>query len=471
MRAWCLLGLLLAACGSDDGSSTAAAGTPDGPFRRWPEDVELAVRLPAPAEVEGRPDAFQGLLRVMGATGRTPFGYFFGADAPDGIARERAPWMVVTGSGWMRALPANDLAALNRAMAGQPPEVLVQQLDGFVVLYCGTRPQDRVEADLPPGDLAIRVRHHPVLSLLAETGDTLEAAIVLGGGGFDASGRLTPGPGSPTSALLAAAKAGEGGLLDFLPPGLFLRVEMTLPAAALAHPVTRRLAEHLGFPEAGDRVVVERFLREVLTGAAPSKAIAFGCEVRGTEVSFVVVAHDVEGQPSPVLAKLREADRYSFGPLVFDPRTAGRDLCGWYAWVAQAQPQIEHLPECLWDTVGGLADEEKGLPVAYAAFDGWSVLAAGPRADSLVRATRSRLLGGSERSAGAVQLFRLRGRGEGDYVLGIVVEPGLAELPAADSAALRASFGLSADGQPPGAIAVAGFRADGALKLLARALY
>ena len=139
--------------------------------------------------------------------------------------------------------------------------------------------------------------------------------------------------------------------------------------------------------------------------------------------------------------------------------------------MAQAQPELEDLPECLWGAVDLLSDESKGVSVAHAAFGGWSVVAVGPRADQLARATKSRLSGGSSRSPGGEELRRLRGEGRGDYVIGVVVEAGVMDLPLADLAAVRAAFGGSEGARGPRAIAVAGFRADAALDLLARVLY
>jgi hypothetical protein len=67
-----------------------------------------------------------------------------------------------------------------------------------------------------------------------------------------------------------------------------------------------------------------------------------------------------------------------------------------------------------------------------------------------------------------VELLHLRGRGEGEYVLGVVVEGALADLPEADAAALGAAFGGA---QGPKVAAAAGFRARDGLDLLVRVLY
>jgi hypothetical protein len=426
----------------------------------------------APAAASARQDAVAALVRALGYEGTRPSAFLYGADTVEGVAPGTTPWAAITASGgWMRVLRAGDMAALRRAFRDLPPDVVAQETDGFLVTFRGTLPGAGVEPPLPPGELALRVRHHPLLAAVAESGDVLEAGVDLGSGGLDARGRLIPGPSSPTKGLLDRAAPGAGGLLDFLPAGTFLRIETTLPSVFPAAAVARRLARHVGFQEERDRVVVERFLREALTGADPKTGLAIGCEARGGELTVVVVARDADSAVSPILKKLRSDERSSFGPLVLDRREAPKGLVGWDAWVAQAQPQIEDLPECLWSAVDRLADESKGVPVAYSAFGGWSVVAAGPRADALAKAARSRLEGGAARSPGAEELRRLRDSGEGDYVLGVVVEAGAAELPAADLAALRALFGDAEGARGPRAVAVAGFRASGGLDLRVRVLY
>jgi hypothetical protein len=280
-----------------------------------------------------------------------------------------------------------------------------------------------------------------------------------------------PGPSSPTADLLAAATGCEGGLLDYLPPTTFLRVETTLPRVFAAAGVARRIARHTGFLEEKDRVILERLLREALTGADPAAGLAIGIDARGGEVSVVVVARDAQGPASPILKKVASDERSSFGTLVLDRRDAPTGLVGWQAWIAQAEPEIEDLPECLWSAVAQLSDESKGVLVAYTAFGGWSVVALGPRADALAADTRSRLEAGSSRTRGASELRRLREGGPGEYVIGVVVEPGVAELPAADLAALRAAFGGVEGARGPEAVAAAGFRAEGGLDLKVRAFY
>lgn len=472
--AW-ILALLLASCG--DGAEPApransrTAGEPTA-FARWPADTTIALRLPTPASTAAAPEAIDALQRTLGRVGVSPSAFLYGADTTEGLAPEDPPRAVLTASGgWMRALRAADMASLRRSFAGLPSDIVAQETEGFLVLFRDTRPANGVEPPLPPGDLALRVRHHPLLTTVAESGDVIEAELDLGTAGFDARGLLVPGPSSPTADLLRDARPGEGGVLDYLPQSTFLRIETTLPRVFAAAGAARWLARHTGFAEEKDKVTVERLLREALTGSDPAKGLTIGVEARRDGVTIVVAARDAEGAPSPILAKLRSDDRSSYGPLVFDRREAPAGLTGWLLWVPQAQPAIESLPECLWGAVDLLCDESKGLPVAYAGFDGWSVVAIGPRADLLAADTRARLQAGSSRTQGAEELRRLRELSEGDYVLGVVVEPGPIELPAADMKALNALFGGTEGARGPAATAAACFRAEGALRILMRAYY
>jgi len=469
-RVAAVLACLLAACGNGSTAAAPPRETGASGFRRWPADTTVAVRLPAPAAVAARPEAFAALLRAVGR--ERPSAFLFGADTTEGVTAAAPAWAALTASGaWLRALPVSDMALARRSFADLPREVVAQETDGFLVLFHGTMPGQGEEPALPEGDLALRVRHHPLLATVAESGDVLEIGLQLGTGGLDARGRLLPGPGSPTTGLLARAVAGQGGLAEFFPPGLFLRVETTLPPVSVAAALARRLARHLGFTEEKDRTTVERFLREALTGADPEAGLAIGCEARGGELTLVLIARDGEGPTSPILQKVRSDERSSFGPVVLDRRDdVPKGLAGWYAWIAQATPEIEDLPECLWGAAAALADESKGVMVAYAAFDGWSVVGVGPRADTLARATKSRLQGGTARSPGAEELRRLREEGR-EYVLGVVVEPGAADLPAADLAALGAAFGGVEGARGPKAAAVAGFRSGAGLDLRIRVLY
>jgi len=467
-----LLLCLLASCGDGDEPEAPQPEPRERAFARWPADTTIAFRLPPPAAVEAAPEAVAALQRALGHGGVSPSAFLYGADSTAGIAPDSAPWAVLTASGgWMRALRAADMASLRAAFAGLPSEVVAQETDGFLVLFRGTRPADGVEPPLPAGELAMRVRHHPLLAMVAESGDLLEGALVLGTAGFDADGRLVPGPSSPTADLLRGATPAEGGILDYLPSNTFLRVETTIPRVFAAAGAARWLARHVGFSEEKDRVIAERLLREALTGADPKAGLTIGVEAHGGGISVVVAARDAEGAPSPILAKLFNDARSSFGPLVLDRRDAPGGLDGWFLWVAQAKPELQDLPECLWGTVDLLSDESKGLPVAYAAFDGWSVVAFGPRADALAFDTRARLEGGSSRTPGAAELHRLRESGKGDYVIGVVVEPGAADLPPADRTALSAAFGGSEGAPGVAALAAACFRESDALRILVRTYY
>ncbi|HEX5138591.1 MAG TPA: hypothetical protein VFY93_16585 [Planctomycetota bacterium] len=471
MRPW-FLACLLAACGGDARPAPPSAGGAEDAmagFARWPADTVVLLRLPSAARLQAAGEGFAGLLRALGREATAPAEALYGIASPDGLARKAPPYAALTASGgWMRVLPASDMPALRRSLA-PGADVVAQETDDRLVLFRGTLPGNAVEAPLPGGDVAIRVRHHPLLAAVAESGDVLEAAIDVGGAGFDARARLVPGPDSPTRDLLARAVPGEGGLLDYLPPTTFLRVETTLEPVFLAAGMARRLARHLGAAEAKDRTIVVRVLREALSGADPATGLAIGVEARGGEASVVVIARDAEGAPSPILKKLCAEERSTYGALVLDRRASPAGH-GWFAWVAHAAPALEDLPECLWSAVDLLSDEAKGLPVAYAAFDGWSVVAFGPRADALAVATRERLTAGSSRTAGADELRRLRESRGGDYVFGVVVEPG-ADLPAADLRAAVASLG-GIEGAPGAkAFAAAGFRTPDALEFLARAYY
>lgn len=480
MRARLLLGLLLAAaCGE------ATAPPPSGPpvparppadefLDHLPAGVALTMRLPSAAAVEERPEAMAALLRACGHGAASPRSAFFAVDRPEGIDPDRAPGLALTAAGgWVHYLPAGDKGALNRALQGRGGKASVRELDRWIVLSrVGHGAGEFREDPLPVGDLALRVRHHPLLKLLGQTGDVVELGLRIGPGGVDLAGRLVPGGSGGTAAMLADARPGAGGLVDYIPSGLALRIETTLPPTLLATFLTRRLILHGGVEAPDDRVLLERFLREVLTGTDPDSGYALGLEFKGGKASFVVVGEAGPGPASPILAKLQRDERSSYGALVLDRRDAPDGLLGWYAWIADAKPKLDGLPECGWGWVDGLAHEEKGLLLAYARWQRWFVVAGGPRADLLARAVRSRVARGANRSLGSFLLLDLCQRGGGDYVLGAVFAAvGLDGLPPADRRALGAMFHAGADAQAPRALAVAGFRADGALVLTGRALY
>jgi len=439
-----------------------------------PQGVALTMRLPSATAVERRPEAFAALLRACGRETTSPRAVFFAVDRPEGIDPEQGPgFAMLPSGGWVHYLPARDKSALNRALQGRTGAVSVRELNRWVVLSrVGLGAGDFEEKPLPAGDFALRVRQHPLLKLLGQTGDVLELGVRLGLGGFDLAGRIVPGGSGGTAAALADARPGAGGLVDYIPSGLALRVETTLPPTLLASFLTRRVIAHGGIEGSDDRVQLERFLREALTGIDRNTGYALGIDFKGGKASFVVVGEAGPGAASPILAKLQRAVRSSYGALVLDEREAPDGLLGWYAWVADATPKLDGLPECSWGWIDGLAHEERGLLLAYARWRRWFIVAGGPRADLLARAVRSKVARGANRSRGSFALLDLRQQGDGDYVVGAVfAAAGLDGLPPADRQALSAMFHAGATAQAPRALALAGFRKDGALTLTGRALY
>ena len=469
-----LLCLLLAVACADDEPSRPAAPVPvpaDGFLHLLPHGVFLSMRLPPAARVEEEPEVFRLLLRAFGRE-VSPNAAFFGAEEPEGIDRMQGPGLALAAGGaWVHYLPAKDKSALNRAVRERARELAVREESHWVILSKGGKGAGTFqEAPLPAGDLALRVRHHPLLALVAQPGDTLELGIAVGGGGFNFRGRLRTRPESATRACLAEAHAGEGGLLDYIPSSLALRIETTLPVTPLAGFVTRRLAVHCGLNYA-DRVLAERFLRETLTGIDPETGIALGLEFREGTASFVALARLGPGPASPILKKLRREGRSSFGALILDQREAPAGLVGWVAWLANAEPQLEGLPQSLWGWVGELADEERGMLFAHARWGKWLIVGGGPRADILVRAVRTKVATGTNRSKGSFALFHLREKGR-EYVFGAVFAgSGLDGLPPDDRAALAAVLGARPEARAARAIAVAGFRDGDDLSLEGRALY
>jgi hypothetical protein len=480
MRAHHLLGWLCAAAAACGDAPAPAPQAPrsapaDEFLSHLPKGVALSMRLPSAAAVERRPAAFAALLRACGRDATSPHAVFHGVDRPEGIDPERGPGFAMTPTGgWVHYLPARNKGALNRALQSRSGEVSVRELKRWIVLsQIGQGAGDFVEEGaLPEGDLALRVREHPLLQLLGQTGDVLELGLRLGPGGLDLAGRVVPGGSGGTAAALAAARPGAGGLIDYIPSGLALRVETTLPPTLLASFLTRRTVAQCGVETPDDRVLLERFLREVATGIDGDTGYAIGLDFKGGRASFVVVGAIGPGPPSPILAKLQRDERSSYGALVLDEREAPDGLIGWYAWVADAAPKLDGLPECTWGWINGLASEERGMPLAYARWRRWFIVAGGPRADLLARAVRSKVARGPSRSRGSFALLDLRLEGSGDYVLGAVVAaPGLDGLPPEDRKALAAMFFAGPSAQAPRAIALAGFRRDGALALTGLAGY
>jgi hypothetical protein len=478
MRARHLLCWLLAAAACGDAPDPAPPvrkpAVADEFLSHLPGSVALSMRLPSAAAVEQRPEAFAALLRACGRDATSPRALFFGVDPPEGIDPDRAAGLALTPKGgWVHYLPARDKGALNRALRGRAGEVSLRELDRWIVLSrVGFGVGEFEEDPLPAGDVALRVRRHPLLKLLGQTGDVLELGFELGPGGFNYAGRVVPGGSGGTAAVLAEARPGAGGLVDYIPSSLALRVETTLPPTLLASFLTRKLIAHFGFAEPEDRVLLERFLREVATGIDRKTGYALGLEFKGGKASFVIVGQNAPGAASPILAKLQRDARSSYGAFILDGREAPDGLIGWYAWVADAEPELDGLPECTWGWIDGLAHEERGMLLAYARWRRWFVVAGGPRADLLARAVRSKVARGASRSLGSFALLDLRKRGAGDYVVGAVfAAAGLEGLPAADRRALAAMFHAGASAQAPRALAFAGFHRDGVLAFAGRALY
>ena len=227
-------------------------------------------------------------------------------------------------------------------------------------------------------------------------------------------------------------------------------------------------------PSEKDRVLVERFLRELLTGLDASAGMAIGVEFRDGQTSFVALGRIGEGAPSPLLAGVRSHGRSSFGPLVLDVRReAPKGILGHFAWVTNPNPQLDDLPETLWSLVGDLCGgEEGGLLTAYVEYQGWYLLGAGRRADRLVATVHKRLRGAAQRSSGSRALRAVRGRGKGDYVLGIVLAgsgfDGLVDNDRKELARLLHA-GPSAEGS--GTIALSFFRDGEEIRIEGRMLY
>jgi len=472
-----LLGVLACGAGEEPPAVSGAEAWPlDGFLHYLPKRWGLAMRLPPKKLAESRPEALAGLFRLLGFDPARTNRMLYGAREPQGLDPARSPGFARTPEGdWIEYLPAKDKAAFNRALAKDLGPRRRREEGDYILLSSGQVGRDLVEAGpLPPGDLAFRLRFHPLLALIASPGDQIELRAALGGVGLALRGRFLTAENSATGRAFAASAPISEPLPDYLPGWLGIRVETALPPTFLAGFLTRRLSLHAGVKEQADRVVIERFLREVLTGLDPSAGFAFGIEFREGTVSCVAYGKLAPGPDSPILAKLRKRDRMSFGPLIVDQRDAPKGIAGWSVWLADPAPRLEGLPETAWPLLESMTAEEEGsgLPVAYAKWEDRGILGIGPRADLLVRAVQRRLAQGTELSPGAATLAKLRGAGETGPVLGVVIQKaGLAELAAADRRALRALFGATDTARPPAYIAICGRGSPAGLELTGRLEY
>ncbi|MHC4958105.1 MAG: hypothetical protein ACYTGN_06990 [Planctomycetota bacterium] len=469
MRALFLLVATLCACGSDPApaappSDSNEAWPIDGFLRHLPQEWSLVARLPVH---DAKAPAIDALTRAL--------------DRPElcaalpGLDPDRAPGAVATPKGgWIRYYPARDKAKLNAALSDQLRQAAHREEQDWVMLSYGGATAGSAEGEpLPPGDAALRLRYHPAVDAAFQPGDALEAAVTLGPGGFEFSGRLRPTERSATRRRVTAAGVLDGDLVDLLPKSLALRVETTLPAAELASFLTRRIASHGGVAADEDRVKIERFLREVLTGADAPSGFAFGIEVHESGTSVVATGRVAGGLDSPLLLGTRERTRTTIGPLVLDlRRETPEGVLGFTAWLIDAKPRLDGVPEAAWRMVGDLASEDAGVPIAFAREDDWFVLAAGRRADRLTQLVRKSLRSGSSRSAASRALRAARERGQGDYVLGIAINAlGLRSLPINDKGALRAMLGAGPAATGIRVLGIAGFRDGEELRIEGRGLY
>jgi hypothetical protein len=187
----------------------------------------------------------------------------------------------------------------------------------------------------------------------------------------------------------------------------------------------------------------------------------------------VAVGRIAEGPASPILAKLRRDRQSTYGGLVLDAREMrSKRMIGFYAWTPQATESARGLPATALPLARALVQEDLGVLVAYTEADGYAVVAAGPRADALATAVRSRITGGAKQSAGSRQLAILREKRRSECILAASVSGNrFAALVGSDAGALRSALGATEAAVPPGLIAVAGFRAESGLDLAARVVY
>ncbi len=489
--------LLAAACGGNDNDSNSrgdaategasVAWPADGFLNYLPDNAALIARLPTLDAVQAEPKPFVELMRRLGWSADAT-ATLFGTAEPNGLDRKRAAGFARTTNGWAHYLPAMDKGALNAALAARRAKLAHREEPNWIILSQGGAGAGHNQDDpLPPGMMALRVHYHPLLTAFANPGDIAEAGIKVGPGGLEFKGRLRPGPKSSTGAAFAATPALPDEALDLLPPNLAVRVETTLPAADLGSMLAERLAVHGGIKDPGDRVLVERFFREVFSGANSAAGLAFGIEFRDGSGTFVATGKIAQGRDSPILKRIRTAERTTFGPLVLDreddvPQKASKaagpnpqaDQWHWRAWLAESAGNLEGLPESFWESIGLLIrGEDDGLDITYARIDDRFVFGFGPNARSLVRAVKKRLGRPFRRSAAGTHLRALHNSVRGAYKLGITLHGvGLIGMHENDRTALRHLFFGGEDAFIPIRTAIALVqREDGTLTLFGRVMY
>ncbi len=471
MRAGLLGVLFLAAC-SDAPPETLPgppAPTRDGFLDQLPREVALTVRLPAAEVFQARPDDFGPLLSAFGL-GETPRKLFYGTEAMTGIDPKRGPGFALTqGRAWVHYLPAADKAALALAMRERVASgTNYREEDDWVLLFSGGAAfRGKPQAALPTGDIALRLRHHNLLGMFASPGDTLEGALRVAGSRAAFQGRLIAGEKSTTGDVIERSVAGEGGNVEFLPAGLALRAETTLPPTFIASFFGRKLALHCGIQEPVARRSLIRLLREALTSVDTEAGFTFGIDVRGGALSFVALGQIADGSPSPLLSRiLKSGSSHRLGALVIDSIEEAHGLHEYAAWFYEGEPVLEGLPDFATDAVRSLCNRDRGLELVYGAVEDRFVFAAGPRARSLARQALRRLQEGASRDGAAWELEPMRHQADEEYVLGMLVDgTAFEQLSAEDRAALKSFLGVPATATGVRVLVLAGYREKGALKL------
>ena len=478
-----LLFLLVACGGESNGTgqndSPASFTASDGFLAHLPQGASLIARLPSPERITADAASVQAFLRCFGHASGDPATLLYRSKDYAGIDRARSTGLVtVSGGGWIQYLPAADKGQLNAALRDLVTRYALREEERWISIASGSAVPGRKQGEpLPAGDVALRLTHHRLLDELTQPGDRLELGATLLGGGMELEGRLVPGNASPTAKAIAAAGGEIAGSIDLLPASLAVRIESTLPSTIYATYLTRRIARHTGVAAGELRDNIERLLREAATGIDPRTGLAIGIDTHEGNVSIVAVGLVAAGTPSPVLAKLRQARRTTFGGLVLDARETGaRGVHGFYAWIPQPEPRLDGLPESLLKPLANLLSDEIGLNVAYSEAEGYAVVAAGPRADLLARKVRGRIVAGARGSQATYQLGVVRERGGPGCVFGAVVNgSALAGLVPTDRAALSALLGAGHDATAPKVIAIAAWPNadgdDGGLKLHGRVVY